>query len=92
MKQRNLSSYKLIEEEEVEILKYGLKHLKEPNRLLKTDILATFEQIHRSLSRNLKDGRKSGELKTTISNFAKVSWSSYKPTLNTLKKQGTLKN
>ena len=39
---KNLSSYKLTEEE-VEILKYGLKHLLEPKYLLKTDILATFE-------------------------------------------------
>ena len=44
---KNLSSYKLTEEE-VEILKYGLKHPIEPKYLLKTDILATFEQIHLS--------------------------------------------
>ena len=51
---KNLSSYK-VTEEEVEILKYGLKHPIEPKHLLKTDILATFEQIHRSLLRDLKD-------------------------------------
>ena len=39
---KNLSNYKLTEEE-VEILKYGLKHPIEPKPLLKTDILATFE-------------------------------------------------
>ena len=44
---KNLSSYKLTDEQ-VEILKYGLKHPIEPKHLLKTDILATFEQIHRS--------------------------------------------
>ena len=45
---KNLSSYKLTEEE-LEILKYGLKHPIEPNYLLKTDILTAFEQILRSL-------------------------------------------
>ena len=44
-------------------MKYGLRHPIEPKDLLKTDILATFEQIHRSLF-------KSGELKATISNLA----------------------
>ena len=48
---KNLSSYKLTEEEE--ILKYCLKHPIEPKHLLKTDILATFEKLHRSLSRYL---------------------------------------
>ena len=70
---KNLSSYKLTEEE-AEILKYGLKHPIEPKHLLKTDILATFEQIHRSLSRDLNGERKSGELKATISNIANVYW------------------
>ena len=45
---KNLSSYKLTEEE-LEILKYGLKHPIEPNYLLKTDILTAFEQILRPL-------------------------------------------
>ena len=87
---KNLSSYKLTEEE-AEILKYGLKHPIEPKHLLKTDILATFEQIHRSLSRDLKDERNPGELKAMISNLANVYWSSYKPTQNTLRKHGILK-
>ena len=47
---KNLSSYNLTKEE-VEILKYGLKHPIEPKHLFKTDILAAFEQIHYSLSR-----------------------------------------
>ena len=55
------------------------------------DILATFEQIHRSLSRDLKDETKSGELKIIISNLGNVYWSSYKPTQNTLRKHKILK-
>ena len=82
---KNLSSYKLTEEE-VEILDYGLKHPIEPEHLLQTDIFATFGQIHHSLLCDLKDERKSGKLKATVSNLANVSWSSYKPTQNTFKK------
>ena len=87
---KTLSSYKLTEEE-AKILKYDLKHPIEPKHLLKTDILATFEQIHRSLSRDLKDERNPGELKAMISNLANVYWSSNKPTQNTLRKHGILK-
>ena len=72
-------------------MKYGLKHPIEPKHLLKTNILATFEQIHRSLSRDLKDERKSAELKAATSNLAKVYWSLYKPTQNALRKYGILK-
>ena len=71
-------------------MKYGLKHSTEPKHLLNTDILTTFEQIHCSLC-DLKDERKSSELKATISNLANVYWSSYKPTQNTLRKHGILK-
>ena len=70
---------------------FGLKHPIEPKHLLKTDILATLEQIHHSLSRNLKYKRKFDELKVTVSNLAKFYWSSYKPTQNTLRKHGILK-
>ena len=87
---KKLSSYKL-REEEAEILKYGLKHPIEPKHLLKTDIFATFDQIHRSLSRDSKYKRKSGELKARISNLVDVYWSSYKPTQSTLRKHGILK-
>ena len=87
---KNLSSYKLTEEE-VQILKYGLKHPIEPKHLLQTDILATFEQIHRSLLLDSKDERKSGKIKATFSNLANVYWSSYKPTQNALRKHGILK-
>ena len=61
--------YKLTEEEVSILLKYGVKHPIEPKHLLKIDILATFEQIHCSLSGDLKYESKSGELKVTISNF-----------------------
>ena len=53
--------------------------------------MVTFEQIHRSLLRDLKEERKSGDLKATTSDLSKIYWSSYKPTQNTLRKIGILK-
>ena len=63
----------------------------EPKTLIKTDILSTFESIHRTLSRDLKYQNQSGELKASLSNLANVYLSTYKPTKNTLKKHGILK-
>ena len=56
------SRYKLTEAE-TSILKFGLKQPIEPKTLIKTDILSTFESIHRTLSRDLKYENQSGELK-----------------------------
>ena len=53
--------------------------------------MTAFEQIHRALSRDLKDERKPSELKATVSNLWNVYSSSYKPTQNTFKKYGILK-
>ena len=51
---KNLSSYKLAEEK-VEILNYGLKHPIERKHWLKTDMLATFEEICRPPLSDLSD-------------------------------------
>ena len=87
---KNFSKYKL-NNDEISILKYGLNHPIEPKFLSKTDTLTSFDLIHRSLSSDLKDESKSGELKATISNLANVYVSSYKPTKMALKKHGILK-
>ena len=87
---KNFSRYKLTEAE-TSILKFGLKQPIEPKTLIKTDILSTFESIHRTLSRDLKYENQYGELKASLSNLANVYWSTCKPTKNTLKKHGILK-
>ena len=46
----SLSSSKLTDEE-MNILRYGLKHSIKPNFINKTDILSTFDLIHRTMSR-----------------------------------------
>ena len=44
----NLSSIKLTEEE-LDVFKYGLKHTIEPRFISKTDVLTTFDFIHRAI-------------------------------------------
>ena len=50
----NLSS-KLLITDELEVLKYGLKHPIHPLQINKTDILTTFDFIHRATTNDLKD-------------------------------------
>ena len=47
-------------EAETSVLKFGLKQSIEPKRLIKTNILSTFESIHQTLSRDLKYENQSG--------------------------------
>ena len=62
----NLSS-KLLTTDELEVLKYGLKHPIHPLQINKTDILTTFDFIHGAMTKNdLKDKKHSGELKTKM--------------------------
>ena len=72
--------------EELELLKYGLKNPIHPLQVNKTDILTTFDFIHRTLAKDLRDEEQSGEVKRKISNFAHSYGYSYKPTLHALKK------
>ena len=62
----NLSSSKLFNEE-INILRYGLKHFIEPNFINKTDILSTFDFIHQTMSKDLKDQKDTGEVKVKMS-------------------------
>ena len=41
--------------EELELLKYGLKHPIHPIQVNKTDILTTFDFIHRAITKDLRD-------------------------------------
>ena len=81
----NLSSQKLTDEE-MNVLRYGLKHSIEPNLIHRTGILSTFDFIHRTMSKNLKDQKDTGEVKVKILYFANNYVNSYKPTKNALRK------
>ena len=86
----NLSSSKLTNEE-MNILRYGLKDSIEPNFINKTDILSTFDFIHRTMSKNLKDQKDTGEVKSKTSYLANIYVNTYKPTENVLQKHKIFK-
>ena len=77
--------------EVLELLKYGLKNPVHPLQVNKTDILTTIDFIHRTVTKDLRDEKQSGEVKTKISNLAHSYVNSYKPTLHALKKHRILK-
>ena len=81
---RNFSNVTLMTEV-LELLKYGLKNPLHPLQVTKTDILTTIDFIHRAMTKDLRDEKQSGEVKTKISNLAHSYVNSYKPTLHALK-------
>ena len=86
----NLSS-KLLTTDQLEVLKYGLKH---PIHLLQTnkwDILTTFNFIHRAMTNDLKTKKHSGELETKMSHLGNSHVNAYKPTKTSLKKHKIIK-
>ena len=85
----NLSNVTLMTEE-FELLKNSLKHPTHPLQVNKMDIL-TFDFIHGAITKDLRDEKQSGEVKTKISNLAYSYVNSYNPTLLALKKHWILK-
>ena len=75
----NLSS-KLLTTDELEVLKYGLKHPIQSLQINETDTLTTFAFIHRAMTNDLKDKKHSGELKTKMLQLANSYANAYKPT------------
>ena len=57
--------------EELELLRYDFKHPIELLQVNKTNILTTFDFIHRVMTKDLRDEKQSAEVKTKISNLAK---------------------
>ena len=53
-------------DDELKILKYGLKHSIEPLHVNTTDVLTTFDFIHRSTCKDLKNEKDTGEVKAKI--------------------------
>ena len=71
--------------EELNPLKYGLKHPIHSLQVNKIDILPTFDFIHPAMTKDLRDEKQFGEVKTKISNLARSYVNSYKPQLHALK-------
>ena len=61
----HLSSSKLTDEE-MNMFRYGLQHSIESSFINKTDILSTFDFIHRTMSKHLKDQKDTREVKAKI--------------------------
>ena len=87
----NLSSHKLTDDE-LDILKNGQDFSIRPARRNKTDVLASFEMIHQTMKRNLRNYDQTANLKTEIAHLAQNYVSSYKPTSTDLKKHRILRN
>ena len=86
----NLSGTRL-SDDELEILKYGLKHSIEPLHINKTDVLTTFDFIHRSMSKDLKHEKDAGKVKAKISYLTNKYVNTYKSSKNTLRKHKIIK-
>ena len=87
----NLSATRL-SNVELEILKDRLKHSIKPLYINKTDVLTTFDFIHRSMSKDLKCEKNAGEVKAKMSYLANNYVNAYKPSKNTLRKHKIFKN
>ena len=87
---RNLSSYKL-NNEESELLKFGLSYAIQPRSIDKTDVFSTFESICRVMKNDLKDNGKEHEIKNQISYLATSYVKNYRPTEQALRKHKILK-
>ena len=84
----NFSNF-ILRAEDLELLKYGLKHPIHSLQVNKTYILTTFDFIHHEMNRDVRDEKQSGEVKTKISYLAHwcVKCVNYhKLTLHVLKK------
>ena len=86
----NLSGIRL-SDDELEVLKYGFKHSIEALHINKTDVLTTFDFIHRSMSKDLKHEKDAGEVKAKMSYLANNYINTYDPSKNTLRKHKMLK-
>ena len=77
--------------DENELLKYGLQYAIPPRFIRKTDVLASFDTIHRVMKKDLKSEDKSIDLKSQISLLASTYTGQYKVSQKTLEKHKILK-
>ena len=79
----NLSTITLTTEE-LDVLKYGFKHLIHP---LHINVLTTFDFILRTTTKDLKNEEQNDELKAKRSNLANTYVNNYRPSKYAMKKQ-----
>ena len=68
-----------------------MNHSVEPLHITKTDVLTTFDFIHRSMSKDLKHEKDAVEVKAKMSYLANNYVNTHKPSKNTLHKHKIIK-
>lgn len=87
----NISSHTLTPDE-LEVLKFGLKHSIRPPKISKIDVFTCFELIHYTMARNIKDNKMAGKMASDLSHLAHAYFTSYKPSNADLRKHKILRN
>jgi len=80
-----------LSEEELDILKFGLKFAIKPLHLTKSQVSNTFELPHQDIKRHLVDKHRASEVGSEIQHLATTYVNSFKPSLNDSKKLKILK-
>ena len=87
----NLTQYEL-SQEEADLLKTGLYFSIQPDKIRKSEILTTFQKIHRSFINNLKFVETKKQIKAHLSYLADSYFSNYKTSLRILRQHRVLRN
>ena len=80
-----------LSEDELELLKHGLDFAIQPRSVNKTDVFASFEMLHRVLTKEVKNEEARPELKTEMSHPVRNYYDTSKPSQSSLNKRGILK-
>ena len=75
-----------------DLLKAGLYFSIQPDKILKSEIFATFEKIHRSFLSNLKSEETKSQTKAHLSYLANSYFYNYKPSPRILHQHRVLRN
>ena len=86
----NVSSHSLTSEQ-LNILKFGLTHSIRPPKINESDVFTCFELINHTMAKKLRDTKQAGKLVADLSRLAHNYVSSYRPTIEDLKKLRVLK-
>ena len=79
----NLTQYELFQEES-DLLKAGLYFSVQPDTIRKSEIVTTFEKIHRSFFNNLKSEETRSQIKAHLSYLANSYFHNYEPSPRTI--------
>ena len=87
----NLTQYELSQEES-DLLKAGLYFSIQPDKIRKSEIFTTFENIHRSFLKNLKSGETKSQIKVHLWYLANFYFYNCKPSPRILRQHRVLRN